>query len=206
MLEVTTSCLYGKHGVEIIIWSLSEDKTQSWVRISHGSNNFLIDSNNNDTEILEHLLEEQALQLKVKDFASRSKAKAKPQRRDLVDYSQSIIPMNERKWIDIEPGNYSLSAYEVSKKVIHLLRHSQQYNEKTTEQFNSGEFRIIFGINFHKFFIGLTIVGKHAWQEEEEERKGDISTALMFQEQFFISELFKAIQGAISLILHYRTM
>ena len=34
--------------------------------------------------------------------------------------------MRERKWIDIEPGNYSLSAYEVLKKVIHLLRHSQQ--------------------------------------------------------------------------------
>ena len=33
--------------------------------------------------------------------------------------------MNERKWIDIEPGNYSLSAYEISKKVIHLLRQSQ---------------------------------------------------------------------------------
>ena len=35
VLEVTTSCLYGKHGVEIIIWSLSEDNTHSWVRISH---------------------------------------------------------------------------------------------------------------------------------------------------------------------------
>ena len=34
--------------------------------------------------------------------------------------------MNERNWIDIEPGNYSLFAYEVSKKVIHLLRHSQK--------------------------------------------------------------------------------
>ena len=34
--------------------------------------------------------------------------------------------MNERKWIDIEQGNSSLSAYEVSKKVIHLLSHSQQ--------------------------------------------------------------------------------
>ena len=34
--------------------------------------------------------------------------------------------MNERNWIDIEPGNHSLSAYEVSKEVIHLLRHSQQ--------------------------------------------------------------------------------
>ena len=124
VLEVTTSCLYGKHGVEIRIWSLSEDNTQSWVRISHGSNKFVMDSNNNDTEVPEDLPEEQTLQLKVKDFACRSKAKAKPQRRELVD-SPSIIPMNERKWIDIEPGNSSLSAYEISKKVIHLLRHSQ---------------------------------------------------------------------------------
>ena len=50
VLEVTTSCLHGKHGVEIRIWSLSEDNTQSSVRISHGSNKFVIDSNNNNTE------------------------------------------------------------------------------------------------------------------------------------------------------------
>ena len=84
----------------------------------------MIASNNNNTEVSDDLPEEQASQLKVKNFAARSKAKAKPQRRELVD-SPSIIPMNERKWIDIEPGNYSLSAYEISKKVIHLLRHSQ---------------------------------------------------------------------------------
>ena len=96
-------------GVQIRIWSLSEDNTHSWVRISHGSNKFVIDSNNNDTEIPEDLPEEPALQLKVKAFAARSKAKAKPQRREPVDYSPSIIPMRERKWIDIEPGNYSLS-------------------------------------------------------------------------------------------------
>ena len=125
VLEVTTSCLNGKHGVEIRIWSLSEDNTQSWVRISHGSNRFVTDSNNNNnTEVSDDLPEEQASQLKMKDFACRSKAKAKPQRRELVD-SPSIFPMNERKWIDIEPGNSSLSAYEISKKVIHLLRHSQ---------------------------------------------------------------------------------
>ena len=34
--------------------------------------------------------------------------------------------MERRNWIDIEPGKHSLSEYEVSKKVIHLLRHSQQ--------------------------------------------------------------------------------
>ena len=30
VLEVTTSCLCGKLGIEIRIWSLSEDNTQSW--------------------------------------------------------------------------------------------------------------------------------------------------------------------------------
>ena len=38
VLEVKTSCLHGKHGVEIRIWSLNGDNTHSWVGISHGSN------------------------------------------------------------------------------------------------------------------------------------------------------------------------
>ena len=62
VLEVTTSCLCCKHGVEIRIWSLSEDSTHSWVRIPHGSNKFVMDSNNNDTEVPEDQPEEQALQ------------------------------------------------------------------------------------------------------------------------------------------------
>ena len=45
--------------------------------------------------------------------------------------------------------------------------------------------------------------GKYAWQEEEE-IKEDSSTVLMLQEQLFISELFRGIQGAVSLILLYR--
>ena len=49
------------------------------------------------------------------------------------------------------------------------------------------------------------IVVKYAWQQEEDQKE-DISIALIFQEQLFISELFKDIQDAISLIFHYRTM
>ena len=67
----------------------------------------MIDSNHNNTEVPADLPEEQASQLKMKDFAARSKAKAKPQRRESVDLP-SIIPMNERKWIDIEPVDSSL--------------------------------------------------------------------------------------------------
>ena len=31
VLEITTSCQYGKHGVEIRIWSMRKDNSQSWV-------------------------------------------------------------------------------------------------------------------------------------------------------------------------------
>ena len=123
VLEITTSYLYGKHGIEVRIWSLSKDNSQSWVRISHGSNQFVIDSNNN-TEVPDDLPEEQASQSIVKVFAARSKAKAKPHKREPVG-TPTIIPMHERKWIDIEPSAPSLTAYEVSKKVISLLRHNQ---------------------------------------------------------------------------------
>ena len=89
-----------------------------------------MDSNNNDTEVPEDQPGEQALQLDVKDFECRSKAKAEPQRREPAGHSPRIIPMNARNWIDIEPGKHSLSTYEVSKKVIHLLRHSQQVHRE----------------------------------------------------------------------------
>ena len=90
----------------------------------------MIDSNYNNTEIPADLLEEQASQSIVKVFAARSKAKAKPKRREPAGSSPRIVPMERRNWIDIEPGKHSLSAYEVSKKVIHLLRHSQQVHGK----------------------------------------------------------------------------
>ena len=33
--------------------------------------------------------------------------------------------MHERRWIDIEPSEQNLAAYDFSKKVISLLRHNQ---------------------------------------------------------------------------------
>ena len=121
VLEVTTIYMYGKHGIEIRIWSMSQDNSQSWVRISYGTNKYVIDSNHNNTLIPAEPHEEQESHLNVKVIAARSKAKANPQKRDPVDVP-SIIPMNERKWIDIEPSEPSLAAYEVSKQVISLLR------------------------------------------------------------------------------------
>ena len=64
------------------------------------------------------------------DFACRSKAKAKPQTREPACSSSRIVPIEKRNWVDIELGKHSLSEYEVSKKVIHLLRHSQKVHRE----------------------------------------------------------------------------
>ena len=204
VLEVTTSCLHGKHGVEKRIWSLNGDNAHSWVRISHGSNKLVMDSNNNDTEVPEDQLEEQALHLNAEEFVSQAKAKAKPQRKEPAHSSFGIIPMYRRNWIGIERGKHSLSACEVSKKVIHLLRHSQQVHREEDGSFLEKK-KKIFRTNSHSLFIGLTIDGKYAWQQQEEQKE-DSSTALIIQELSFISELFKDIQDAILLILHCRAM
>ena len=60
--------------------------------------------------------------------ADRSKAKAKPQPRESI--GTTTIPLCERKWIDIEPSKQDLESYDLSKKVINLLRHNQKLHRE----------------------------------------------------------------------------
>ena len=70
--------------------------------------------------------EEDAWKLDAKDFACRSKAKAKSQRREPVDSSPRTCPVGGRIWTDVEPQEYSLSDFDISMTLIHLLRHGNQ--------------------------------------------------------------------------------
>ena len=130
VLEVTTSYLHGKYGVEIRIMSVNRDNSHSWVRISHGLNKLVTKLNNNEQETSAVQLEEYAFRLNAGDFASRSKAKVKPQRRNPASSFARTIPVGERTWTDVEPGEYSTSYYEVSKKLIRLLRHGKQVHRE----------------------------------------------------------------------------
>ena len=60
--------------------------------------------------------------------AARSKAKAKPQPREYI--GATTIPLSERVWIDIEPSKQDLESYNLSKKVINLLRHNQKLHRE----------------------------------------------------------------------------
>ena len=44
ILEVTTSFQHFKYGIEIRIWSVNQDNSQSWVRISYGTVKYVTDS------------------------------------------------------------------------------------------------------------------------------------------------------------------
>ena len=94
-LEVPTCCLHGKYGVGIRIMSLNKDNSHSWVRISLGLNKLVTNLNTNGQETPEVQFKEYALRLNAGDFASRSKANAKPQRRDSANSSRRIIPTGE---------------------------------------------------------------------------------------------------------------
>ena len=128
VLEVATCCVQGKYGVEIRIKSVNKDNSHSWVRISHGLNKLVTNLNHkeqddNEQETSKMPFEEYALKLNAGDFASRSKAKAKPLTRDSARSSTRTIFIGERTCTDVEPGKYSLSDNPVSKKLNHLLRH-----------------------------------------------------------------------------------
>ena len=74
-----------------------------------------MENDNNEQETFEMQFEEFALKTNVLAFASRSKAKARPRRRTSGCSSTITVPIGERKWTDIEPEDYSLIAYPVSK-------------------------------------------------------------------------------------------
>ena len=124
VLEVKTSFRHFKYGIEIRIWSLSQDNSQSWVRISYGTIKHVVESIQDNTEIPADPQEERVPQTNIKVVAAKSKAKAKPQPRVLVG-TTATIPMHERRWIDIEQTEQNLASYDLSKQVINLLRHNQ---------------------------------------------------------------------------------
>ena len=103
---------------------MNQDSSQSWVRISYGTVKYVIDSVEGNTEIPADPQEEQIPQTSTSVVAARSKAKAKPQPRELAG-TTATIPIHQRRWIDIEPSKRNLASYDISKKVINLLRHNQ---------------------------------------------------------------------------------
>ena len=73
VLEVTTSYLQGKSGVEIRIESVNKDNSHSWVRISHGLNRLVTELSNNKENDNN---EQETSEMQFDNFALKSNARA----------------------------------------------------------------------------------------------------------------------------------
>ena len=107
---------------------MNQDNSHSWVRISYGTVKYVNDSIEDDTENLADSQEEESVPTSTSVAAARSKAKAKTQPRELA--GTTTIPLCERMWIDIEPSKQDLESYDLSKKVVNLLRHNQKLHRE----------------------------------------------------------------------------
>ena len=81
-----------------------------------------------DTENFADPQEEEDVPTSSGVVAARSKAKEKPQPRESTGVT--TITLSERVWIDIEPSKQNLESYNLSKKVINLLRHNQKLHRE----------------------------------------------------------------------------
>ena len=127
-MEVTTSFQHFKFGVEVRIESMKEDNSHSWVRISYGTIRYVNNYIKYNTQSLASPQEEEAVPANSEVIAARLKAKAKPQPRE--SSGTTTIPLGERIWIDVVPSKQDLDSYNLSKKVINLLRHNQKVHRE----------------------------------------------------------------------------
>ena len=176
VLEVTTSYLQGKYAVEIRIESVNKDNSHSWVTISHGLVTDLIDKEYDDNEQETSETKTEAFALKTNVLAFASRSKAKAKPRRRTSACSSTTTVPIRERIWTDIEPGTQS--NLAYPVAKRLN-TLRHGQLPREEDGAIEF----------------------W------RLKDFNFVLTRQEKkFFISELFKVIQDAISLSLHCRTM
>ena len=97
----------------------------------------------------------------------------------------------ESTWIDIEPGAQFDQAYPVAKRLYTLLRHGELSRKEDK------------AIEFWRLKDDLRNKFEHSQHRSDDVWKNKMAGG---GQKFFTFELFKVIQDAIQLILHFRIM
>ena len=104
VLDVKVCNHQGRYGVEIMIESSFRDRTVSWVCIVNGINKYV-------TETSEEIPTASVENGGAGKLVAKAKSRSKPTfRLTLVS-----ISCHERKWIDVDPGNFSQGCFESVK-------------------------------------------------------------------------------------------
>ena len=148
----------GRYCIDLMIESLFEDQTVSWVRIVNGIKKYVTETSGE--------ISIENVQLFVSTERPVAKAKLKPK---YVVNSFINVLIRERKWIDIDPQPFDHSCFAVSNFMIRLLRHEAILRE------DDGAVR--FDDLIEKFkvkFVGTSEWLIHDWIKLSGERRRDI--------------------------------
>ena len=151
--EVAVTHHQERCGIEIMIQSLLNDGTCSWVMIVNGINKDV-------TEMTEETQNEHIEY--IGESAGELVAKARPKQTSTPTTSSSTVtlPYNQREWSDVETGPFDRSCFDVSKKVIRLLRRHD--SSVPREEDGAVEFRILAQM-FRSEFASSSYWSIRAW-------------------------------------------
>ena len=139
ILEVTTSFQHFKFGAEVLIESVNEDNSQSWVRISYGTIRHVNNYIKYNTQSLADPQEEEYVPTSSGVVVARWKAKAKPQPRESIGTTTDRTTCRRKSSIFFDT--------------------IRNYIESKMEQSNSTKSNSIYEIILFQYKIGLMIDG-----------------------------------------------
>ena len=115
VLEVTTSYLQGKFGVEIRIESVNKDNSQSWVRISHGLDKLVTDLSNKEDDNNE----QETSVMQFEDFSLKTNVRAccEPIKGKKQNHRDVLLPANLQ---ELYPSGKE-SGLMLSQKILRQL-------------------------------------------------------------------------------------
>ena len=133
-LEVTTSYLQCKYGVEIRIESVNKDNSHSWVRISHGLNKLVTDLidkeyDDNEQETSETKTETFALKTEVFAFATIKRLKQNQEDLLLFAHLQELYLFVKEYGLKLNQELNSIKRTQWQKRLITFLRRGQLHGE-----------------------------------------------------------------------------
>ena len=136
VLEVTTSYVQGKHGVEIRIMSMNKDNSHSWIRISHGLNKLVTNLKNNEQETSEMQFEECALRLMRVILQAVQKPKQNHKEENLPTHPQRLFLLGKEFGPMLNQENIQFLIMKCQRNwfVCFVM---EVYLEKTMKRLNS---------------------------------------------------------------------
>ena len=137
VLEVTTSFQHFKYGIEIRIWSVNRDNSQSWVRISYGTVKYVIDSIQDNTEIPADSKEEQIPQTSIKCGCKPDQRQKQNLNRGHSLVQQQPYQYMKEDGLTLSHQNKILPRTMFRRKWSIFFDTIKRYSEKTMEQLNS---------------------------------------------------------------------